>query len=98
MQDLNNIGNFFNHGVYPTEKCITVSGNLTPDAAYFTVKKGMLISDILKGIDLDVYIWRCSFWLLEAPIGYYHETLSVLPEVKKRDFLGWILPGLKKYI
>ena len=104
LQDLNNIGNFFNHGVYPTEKCITVSGNLTPDAAYFTVKKGMLISDILEGIDLDENfiiisgdVLSGSKRSLEAPIGYYHETLSVLPEVKKRDFLGWILPGLKKY-
>ena len=77
---------------------------MTPDAAYFTVKKGMLISDILEGIDLDENfiiisgdVLSGSKRSLEDPIGYYHETLSVLPEVKKRDFLGWILPGLKKY-
>jgi Na+-transporting NADH:ubiquinone oxidoreductase subunit A len=31
------------------------------------------------------------------PVNFYHEVLSVIPHIKRRDFLGWILPGLKKY-
>ena len=30
-------------------------------------------------------------------VGFYHNEISVIPEGKEQDFLGWLLPGLKKY-
>ncbi|HJM83896.1 MAG TPA: NADH:ubiquinone reductase (Na(+)-transporting) subunit A, partial [Candidatus Marinimicrobia bacterium] len=29
--------------------------------------------------------------------GYYHESLTVIPDEINREFLGWIGPGLSKY-
>ena len=30
-------------------------------------------------------------------LGFYHNEISVIPEGKEQDFLGWLLPGLNKY-
>ena len=104
LQDLNDIGKFFNEGVYPVDKYISVGGSHVSKPAYYKIRKGTLIEDILKEIDEDDQCIYISGDVLSGirketnmPINFYHETLSVLNHVKKRDFLGWILPGLKKY-
>ena len=33
----------------------------------------------------------------ENPIGFYDETVSIVSEKGKRELLGWLLPGFKKY-
>ena len=53
LQDLNDLGNFFKDGVYPTEKYISVAGSCVSDPAFYKIKKGMLISDILKDQIVD---------------------------------------------
>ena len=104
LQDLNDIGNFFNDGCYPTEKYISVGGSCVSDPAFYKVKKGMIIADILDQQNTDTESIMISGDVLsgnktteDMPINFYDEVLSVIPHFKKRDFLGWILPGLKKY-
>jgi Na+-transporting NADH:ubiquinone oxidoreductase subunit A len=104
LQDLNDLGNFFKDGVYPTEKYISVAGSCVSDPAFYKIKKGMLISDILKDQIVDDESMLISGDVLsgnkridDMPVNFYHEVLSVIPHLKKRDFLGWISPGLKKY-
>jgi len=104
LQDLNDIGKFFKDGVYPTDKYVSVGGACLSDPAFYKIKKGMLISDILKEQIVNEESMIISGDVLsgnqtsnDMPINFYHEILSVIPHYKKRDFLGWILPGLKKY-
>ena len=104
LQDLNDLGKFFNEGIYPIDKCISVGGSYVSKPAYYKIKKGTLIADVLKDIDEDDECIYISGDVLsgvrkstDMPISFYHETLSVINHVKKRDFLGWILPGLEKY-
>ena len=63
-----------------------------------------MISDILAGqhIDTDSIVisgdvLNGSKSSMDMPLNYYDEVLSMIPFNKKRDFLGWILPGLNKY-
>ena len=104
LQDLNDIGKFFKDGIYPTEKYISCGGSCLSDPAYYKIKKGMLISDILKNQKLDPNHTLISGDVLsgektemEKPLNFYSEVLSVIPHNKNRDFLGWILPGISKY-
>ena len=104
LQDLNDIGRFFNNGTYPTEKYISCGGSCLSDPSYYKIKKGAIISDILKNQTVDSNNILISGDVLsgkktsnEKPLDYYSEILSVIPYTKKRDFLGWILPGLNKY-
>ena len=64
----------------------------------------MIISDILNNQILNDENMIISGDVLSGskttesmPVNFYHEVLSVIPHFKRRDFLGWILPGLKKY-
>lgn len=104
LQDLNDIGKFFNNGIYPTEKYISAGGSCLSEPTFYKIKKGMIISDILNNQMLDDESMIISGDVLSGdsttesmPVNFYHEVLSVIPHIKKRDFLGWILPGLKKY-
>ena len=104
LQDLNDIGKFFKDGIYPSEKHISCGGACLSDPSYYKIKKGMLISDILKNqkIDPDNIIISGDVLSgqktsLDKPLNFYSETLSVIKHSKDRDFLGWILPGIAKY-
>ena len=104
LQDLNDIGKFFKDGTYPSEKYISSGGSALSDPSYYKIKKGMIISDILKNQKVDSDHMLISGDVLsgekttmDKPLNFYSEILSVIPHTKKRDFLGWILPGLNKY-
>ena len=104
LQDLNDIGNFFKNGIYPTEKRISVGGSCLSKPAYYKIKKGMIVSDILNSQHTDTDNLVISGDVLggikismDSPLDFYHEILAVIPYTKQRDFLGWILPGLNKY-
>ena len=103
LQDLNSIGKFFTDGEYPTDKYISIGGSGISDPGFYKIKKGTQISSILKDFDEDGSIIVSGDVLsgdkrdFDQPINFYHETLSTVRHIEKRDFLGWILPGLKKY-
>ena len=104
LQDVNDFGRFFKEGVYPTEKYISVGGASLSDPSYYKIKKGAVVSDIVEEQSLDENHILISGDVLsgqeissDSSMNYYSDILSVIPYTKKRDFLGWILPGLKKY-
>ena len=104
LQDINDIGKFFKDGTYPTDKYISCGGSCLSDPSYYKIKRGMIISDILKDQNIDSDHILISGDILsgektdiDKPLNFYSEVLSVVSHSKKRDFLGWILPGLKKY-
>ena len=104
-QSVADIGEFISVGKYPTQKVITVAGSLISSPTYVKITKGTSIDDILKGrlssedksriISGDVLSGESRS--LDQGIRFYDETISVIPESTKREFLGWALPGFKKY-
>lgn len=104
LQDVNDFGRFFEDGAYPTEKYISVAGACLSDPSYYKIKKGTIVSDITKSQSLDNDHILISGDVLsgekvsaDSSMNYYSDILSVISHTKRRDFLGWILPGLKKY-
>ena len=104
LQDLRDIGKFFKDGSYPSEKHISCGGSCLSNPSYYKLKKGMVISDILKNQKIDSDNIIISGDVLsgqqtdkDSPLNFYADILSVIPYSKKRDFLGWILPGVNKY-
>ena len=104
LQDLSSIGDFFLNGKYPSEKIISAGGSCLSNPQYYRIKRGATISDILNKQHFDSESILISGDVLtgqeiemDMPLNFYHEGLSLIPFTKKRDFLGWILPGIEKY-
>ncbi|NQU66607.1 MAG: Na(+)-translocating NADH-quinone reductase subunit A [Candidatus Marinimicrobia bacterium] len=103
-QDVAAIGDLFNTGNFPKYKVITVGGSGVTNRHYLKIRRGALVKDILKSNQVADDVRIISGDVLsgvktkpDRAIGYYHNMLSVIPEGRKRYFLGWIMPGLKRY-
>ncbi|SVD52782.1 uncharacterized protein METZ01_LOCUS405636, partial [marine metagenome] len=73
------------------------------DPSYWRVERGTLIKDIVGDIDTEKYrvisgdVLSGSISSPEDSIQPFDETISVISEIQEREFIGWALPGLKKY-
>ena len=104
-QSVADIGEFLRTGSYPSGKIITIGGSSISEPTYVKIIKGTLLNSILDGklnsndkvriISGDILSGETRS--LEQGIRFYDETVSVIPESTEREFLGWALPGLKKY-
>lgn len=104
-QSVADIGEYLITGIYPAQKIITVAGSSISKAAYFKIRKGVPLDDILTdnlpskdGIRIisgDVLSGETR--LLSQGIRFYDESITAIPESTERELLGWALPGLKKY-
>jgi len=101
-QDLNRIGEFFTTGKYPNRRYINAGGNGlkanmvydiligTPIADFVELKETQLriiSGDVLNGKEINS----------QNSLNYYDEIISVIKTNNKREFLGWMMPGLSKY-
>lgn len=104
LQDVLRIGRLFLKGRLPVEKIVTVGGESVEKRLYVKMRHGMMLKDVLWGNPVERNSRLISGDVLtglksvpEDPLGFYHETVSVIPENTRRDFIGWLLPGLHKY-
>ena len=102
MQNLNTIGYYFSEKKINSYKYISIGGNAFDNPAYYKILAGTPVIDIIKktsentryisgdvlsGTEIDS---ECSMNLND-------EVLSVIKTDSKQHFLGWLMPGLKKY-
>jgi Na+-transporting NADH:ubiquinone oxidoreductase subunit A len=102
LQDLNNIGMYFSNKQYPTSKYISIGGNAFIKPAYYKMLIGTPVSnivqeshdnvryisgDVLNGVEINY----------NDSINLNHEILSIIKTNNNQQFLGWLMPGLKKY-
>jgi len=104
LQDVALIGNFFLTGKQNYRKIITVAGSSIADRMHYSVNRGTLISQILSNNKVDVDARIISGDVLSGSIantdnaiGFYHESITAIPNVQNRVFMGWIAPGFSKY-
>ncbi len=103
LQDLNRIGEYFQNKEYPSYKHVAVAGNGFSKPSYYKQLIGTPISHYIKdnlndGVQIisgDVLSGTAT--VSDNSLRYYDEILSVIKVNNKRDFLGWLMPGLKKY-
>ena len=102
LQDLNRIGQFFSTDKYPQYKFYNVGGYSikTPNIRRSLI--GSRVKDIVGDYSSDALL--ISGDVLNGKkveenfaVGYHDEIISLVKNNDKREFLGWLMPGFKKY-
>lgn len=101
-RDLVMIGSFLLTGKYPVERTIALVGNGVSNPRYIRTQTGVKIKDLAMGEVKDGEMRFISGTVLagtqrkvDSPIGFYDDTLTVIPEGREQHFLGWMMPGFK---
>ncbi len=103
-QDVLTLGRLFLEGRYNAEKIIAVTGSESSKPHYYKTIAGCNIAPIVQD-QLKTENVRCisgnpltgKTIASDGFLGAYHHQLTFLPEGNHYEFLGWAMPGLKKY-
>ena len=100
IQDVATLGELVSTGVYNPEKVIAVAGPNAVNPQYYKVKAGACIKEfefkensriisgnVLSGNKIEP----------DGFIGAYDDLVSAIPEGDYYDFMGWLMPGFKKF-
>lgn len=100
IQDVAVLGELVSTGVYNPEKIIAVAGPNVKNPQYYKVRAGACIKDfefkensriisgnVLSGNKIEP----------DGFVGAYDDLISVIPEGDYYDFMGWLMPGVKKF-
>ncbi len=104
-QDVVAIGRAFRKGVLDFSRSIVFCGCGAKSPAYYKTVYGASVANILKGNVIDSQPLR---YISGNPLtgrqispdgflGAYDVQLTVIPEGNTHEFLGWIMPRLKKF-
>lgn len=103
-QDVLVIGRLFTEGIYNPERIIALAGSELKEPAYFVTKAGASVKKILEGNLTGTNNRYISGNVLtgkkisrEGYIGFYDSLVSVIPEGNHFEFLGWAMPGFRKF-
>lgn len=102
-RDVITIGNTLLTGKYDVERVVAVAGPGAAKAQYYRTQLGVKVKDLLKGGTTDGEQRFVSGNVLyglqkseESFLGYYDNLLSIVPEGRDQDLLGWALPTFSK--
>jgi Na+-transporting NADH:ubiquinone oxidoreductase subunit A len=104
IQDVVALGRLFATGVYDRERIIVLAGEGVLHPKYHRITPGASVSGILKANLADGKFRVISGNILtgktigpEGSLGFYDNTVSVIPEGDYNEFFGWALPGFDKF-
>ena len=103
-QDTIRLGNLFINGKVDNTTTIALTGSEVKKPVYYKTLLGTSLPSILKGNITKGDVRVISGNVLtgtevsaEGFLGYYDNQVTVIPEGKKHEFLGWALPGFNKF-
>lgn len=103
-QDVVAIGKLFNTGKYDPGVVVALSGSEVKKPVYYKLIRGAQISSIIEDNLLEENVRLISGNVLtgrkisnEGYIGFSDSQVTVIPEGDHYEFIGWVLPGLKKF-
>lgn len=104
-QDVIALGKLFTTGKLSTERVISLAGPQVKNPKLIKTRMGANLLDISHGENKEGENRIISGSLLNgtqsvAPFSYlgrYDNQVTILSEGRERDFLGWQMPGLKKF-
>lgn len=105
LQDVIAIGKLFETGKIHTERIISLAGPSVKKPRLLKTRIGASLDEILENELKDVENRVISGSVLsgfEATdslgfLGRFHQQVSVIPENRKRQFLGWLNPGFNQF-
>ena len=102
-QDVAVLGRMVRTGEYVPERVVAVAGPAAQDPQYYRVRTGACVErivgvsagtsvrvisgNVLSGIRIDAHGF----------LGGYDSMLTLLPEGDYYDFMGWLMPGIRKH-
>jgi Na+-transporting NADH:ubiquinone oxidoreductase subunit A len=105
IQDVIAIGKLFTTGKLFTERIISLAGPSVKNPGLIKTRIGASIDEIINNELKDGENRIISGSILSGFevqenlnfLGRYHQQLSVIPENRNREFLGWLSPGLNLF-
>lgn len=98
------IGRLFNEGIYDPEMVVALTGSEVLRPRYYKLKAGASVANIaadnVKAGTVRYISGNVLTGTRIAPdghIGFYDAQVTVIPEGNHFEFLGWAMPGLKKF-
>lgn len=103
-QDVLRIASLFLKGVYPAERVVAVTGEGAEGRQmYAKTVMGSPLAVLLDGKSPDQMRCLSGSVLTGKDVGahgflcFYDTQVTMIPEGGKREFLGWLTPGVNKY-
>ena len=97
------IGKLFLEGKYDASKVIALTGSEVNNPQYYKTYTGACINKFIENNVTENEVRFVSGNVLtgekiksDGYIGFYHQQITVIPEGRHSDFLGWILPTMEK--
>ena len=97
------IGKFVLEGIYDASKVIALTGSEMSQKGYVKTYTGANVSTFLGGIAQPEALRIISGNVLtgekvekDGYLGFYHNQVTVIPEGKYEEFLGWLKPSATK--
>ena len=105
-QDVVEIGKLFADGQLHPERIVSLAGPSARRPRLLRTRLGASTGDITQGELIDgesrivsgsVLSGRTASGDVFGFLGRYHQQVSVLPENRSREFLGWLSPGISRF-
>lgn len=105
-QDVIAMGRLFTDGQLNFERIISLSGPSVKHPRLLKTRLGASTENIIENelipgeariISGSVLSGRKASGTTLGFLGRYHQQISVLPENRSREFLGWLSPGINRY-
>lgn len=104
-QDVLAMGSLFHLGQLDPQRVIALAGPMVRRPRLVRTVSGAAVADLIDDELRDGEVRVLSGSVLSGRravgklgfVGRYHLQLSVLPEGRQREFLGWLTPGRKKF-
>ncbi|WP_305909408.1 Na(+)-translocating NADH-quinone reductase subunit A [Methylomarinum sp. Ch1-1] len=105
LQDVIAIGKLFSSGNLYTDRVVALAGPSALNPRLIKTRVGAGLEDLCAGELIDGEQRIISGSVLSghtasgatAYLGRFHQQVSLLPEDRKRQFLGWLGPGLNRH-
>lgn len=102
--DVCRIGRLFASHLLGFEKCFALTGPAATHSRYYTTFYGADISDVLNMQTIGDNVRKISGNVLTgkkidgfSTLRFYDHQVTLLKENSEREFIGWLLPGFKKW-
>jgi Na+-transporting NADH:ubiquinone oxidoreductase subunit A len=103
-QDVATIGRLFISGHYDASKIVVLAGSVVKNPKYYKTIAGACIQSITEDNIAERNVRFISGNVLTGTrvsqkgfLGFYDSQITVIPEGNHHEFLGWLLPGFKKF-
>jgi Na+-transporting NADH:ubiquinone oxidoreductase subunit A len=104
-QDVIAIGELFTGGLLPVERIVALGGPMLRDPRLVKTRVGASLAELLRDeleagesrVIAGSVLGGAAVTDWGAYLGRYDNQVTVLPEGREREFLGWVAPGRDKY-